>query len=317
MKRYQLFIFIFILQSMACSLFERKNESPVRVVRDQSQKEMVNENKSGLKYRLVFLPFIDLSPAKTMNVSAGLTHKSRSRLMKDLNRTGAVMALASDDFKIQNMAINPKTNDYDLPKVAAELINSGVSGLVEGQIVDFRVQRKTGQVGLVRNLRSSFECVVRIRVANIRGGKEIFNTVKTVTLEQDDIRVAERIASDQFISTHPELTEAMIQEAFLEFTPQIIKSMEKLQWEGRIAAIQADRIFLNVGRVSGLKVGDLLKVSEEGPDIFDPETGVKIGTGPGRLKGTLELISFFGQDGAVTVIHSGAGFKENDRVELY
>jgi hypothetical protein len=35
------------------------------------------------------------------------------------------------------------------------------------------------------------------------------------------------------------------------------------------------------------------------------------------MKGSLEVISYFGQDGAIAVIHSGSGFKENDRIEMY
>ncbi len=103
----------------------------------------------------------------------------------------------------------------------------------------------------------------------------------------------------------------------LDFTPQVLASLDKVSWEGRIAAINGDRIYLNVGRVSGLQVGDLLKVTEDGDDVYDPESGSHIGRVPGRLKGTLEVISYFGNDGAIAVIHSGSGFKENDKVELY
>ena len=103
----------------------------------------------------------------------------------------------------------------------------------------------------------------------------------------------------------------------MDFTPQILATMDKMSWEGRIAALSGDRIFLNVGRISGLQIGDILKVSDEGDEIYDPQSGNYIGKVPGRLKGTLEVVSYFGQDGSIAVIHSGAGFRENDRIELY
>lgn len=109
----------------------------------------------------------------------------------------------------------------------------------------------------------------------------------------------------------------MVTEAFLDFTPQIVATMDKMIWEGRVAALSGDRIFLNVGRVSGIQIGDILRVSDEGDEIYDPQSGNYIGKVPGRLKGTLEVVSYFGQDGAIAIVHSGAGFKENDRVELY
>lgn len=69
--------------------------------------------------------------------------------------------------------------------------------------------------------------------------------------------------------------------------------------------------------MSGLQVGDILKVTEEGHEVYDPETGAYIGNAPGRMKGTLEVISYFGKDGAISILHSGSGIKENDKVELY
>jgi hypothetical protein len=81
--------------------------------------------------------------------------------------------------------------------------------------------------------------------------------------------------------------------------------------------ISGERVYVNAGRLSGLQVGDILKVTEEGDDVYDPDTGRFIGTAPGRLKGTIEVVSYFGKDGAIAVIHSGSGFQENDRVELY
>jgi hypothetical protein len=166
-------------------------------------------------------------------------------------------------------------------------------------------------------MKSEFEAVIRVRVVSTRGGQEIFNTVKTVNLEEPNVRVAERVETDKYLQNSPELIEAIVRDAFLDFVPQVIGSLSKVTWEGRIAALNGDRIYLNVGRVSGIQVGDLLKVLEQGDDVYDPESGGHIGTVQGRLKGTLEVISYFGNDGSIAVIHSGSGFKENDRVELY
>jgi hypothetical protein len=193
----------------------------------------------------------------------------------------------------------------------------GVAAILEGKVMEIRIKRKADNVGLVRNLKTVFEVMVRVRLLNVRSGKEIFNTVKTVTLEEQNVRVAERVDTDKFIENNPEMIEVLVKDAFLDFTTQIISALDRVSWEGRIAAIQGDRIYLNVGRVSGIQVGDLLKVTEDGDDVYDPENGSHIGRVPGRLKGTLEVISYFGNDGSISIIHSGSGFKENDRVELY
>ena len=72
-----------------------------------------------------------------------------------------------------------------------------------------------------------------------------------------------------------------------------------------------------MGQVSGVKIGDILKVVENPSEIYDSQMGYQLGKVSGKVKGTLEIISYFGQDGAVGVLHSGAGFKESDRVEFY
>jgi hypothetical protein len=129
--------------------------------------------------------------------------------------------------------------------------------------------------------------------------------------------VGERGDITASLSEDPELIRAAIRKAFAGAIPGIIRAVEKLGWEGRVAMVSGERVFVNAGRLSGIQVGDVLKVTEEGDDVYDPETGRFIGTAPGRLKGTIEVVTYFGKDGAIAVIHSGSGFQENDRVELY
>jgi hypothetical protein len=195
--------------------------------------------------------------------------------------------------------------------------NLGVTALLEGKIIDIKVHKKSDEVGVFRQMKTTFDCVVRVRIVSSRSGKELFNTTKTVTIEESNIRVAEGVDTDRLFKNNPEMVERLVEDSFLEFKDQIINTLDKLSWEGRVALVSGDRIFLNVGRISGLQVGDILKVSEDGEEVFDPQSGGFIGKGPGRLKGTLEVVSYFGQDGAIAVVHSGAGFKENDKIELY
>lgn len=294
-----------------CSSFERQEGAPRRAVKDQATENRRAE-ATGPKKRLLILPFLDANASRPEL----LRQKSREVFILDLNRTGELLALDSSELKI-----DPKTfvqnGEYKMKDLARPAGDLGVAAMLEGKIMDLKVKRSADNVGLVRHMTTKFEAVVRVRIASARGGRELFNTVKTVTLEQDNVRVGERVESDKFIQDNPELIQVIVKDAFLDFTPQILAALDRLVWEGRIAAISGDRLYLNVGRVSGLQVGDLLKVSEEGDDVYDPESGSHIGRVPGRMKGTLEVISYFGTDGAVSVIHSGSGFKENDKVELY
>jgi hypothetical protein len=42
-----------------------------------------------------------------------------------------------------------------------------------------------------------------------------------------------------------------------------------------------------------------------------------VGQAPGRVKGTMKLIQFFGTDASVGVLQSGGGISSGDRVELF
>ena len=86
-------------------------------------------------------------------------------------------------------------------------------------------------------------------------------------------------------------------------------------WEGRIAYIEEDKVYLNVGRLSGLKKGDVLSVYAQGREVINPVTGISLGY-LGKKKGEVKIISFFGENASVAKILSGKGFKINDIVRL-
>ncbi|MGZ3795626.1 MAG: hypothetical protein ACXVB1_04640 [Pseudobdellovibrionaceae bacterium] len=305
--------FIFIVLSfalMSCQTIDRSSPVIRRDVKDQSFAGK-SDNTQPRK-RLLVLPFLDASEKRPEY----LREKARTAFIKELNKSGEVSAVDSREMKSESLKPTEK-GEYDLKEIAKQAQGQGFNAVIEGKIIDVHVARKADKVGLVRQMKSEFEAVVRVRAVSARNGQEVFNTVKTVNLEEPVLRVAERVETDKFLQNNPELIEAIVRDAFLDFVPQVLSSLVKVSWEGRIAALNGDRIYLNVGRISGLQVGDLLKVLEQGDDVYDPESGGHIGTVPGRLKGTLEVISYFGNDGAIAVVHSGSGFKENDRVELY
>ncbi|WP_415063680.1 hypothetical protein [Bdellovibrio sp.] len=301
---------LLLLVLSACTTLDRSTPSVRREIKDVNY-EARKEDASPRK-RLMVLPFLDASEARPVQ----LKEKARNAFIADLNRIGEVIALDSKELNV-DLSKMTQGGQYKLPEVAKLAQALGVNAVLEGKILDIRIKRKSDNVGVVRHLSTAFEVVAQVRVVTGRAGREVFNTVKTVTVEEQGVRVAERVETDKFLANNPEMIEVIVKDAFLDFTPQVLASLDKVTWEGRIAAINGDRIYLNVGRVSGLQVGDLLKVTEDGDDVYDPESGGHIGRVPGRLKGTLEVISYFGNDGAIAVIHSGSGFKENDRIELY
>ncbi len=91
----------------------------------------------------------------------------------------------------------------------------------------------------------------------------------------------------------------------------------KLAWGGRVLRIEGGRVYINSGRKTGLAMGDILKIVERPRQILDPQTGQIMGEAPGRMKGTLKIIQFFGGDSAIGILQSGGSILPGDRVELY
>ena len=297
---------------MGCSLLDRKGtQGPRRISKDEvNHSSMIKEGV--LRKKVVVLPFLD----EQSDRAPEFREQARKAFLFDLNRSGAALAVDSSEMKV-DFKKYLQAGDYQLADLSALGKEWGVAAFLEGKILDFRVKRTADHVGIVRKMTTTFEAVVRVRMAHARSGKEFYNTTKTVTLEQDGVRMGERTETDRFLRENPQFLVTVIKDAFLDFTPQISAALDRLIWEGRIAAINGDRVYLNVGRQSGIQIGDVLRVSESGEDVFDPQSGGHIGQVPGRQKGTLEVVSYFGVDGSIAVVHSGAGFKENDRIELY
>lgn len=299
----------------ACQTFERSDSGGSLQKSTSDVSNLVTSTSvSGLKQRLLILPLLGEEPKYTSDFK----DRAMNAFRMEIQNQGAVIALSSRDLKIDVEKYHSESG-YQLKEMSAEARKAGAAGILEASIVDFRVKNTSDSVGLIRNVSTDFEAQIRVRILHLKQGKEVFNTTKTVQFRDQNIRVAERVSGDRFIAKNPEMAAVIIKDALLEFVPQItgLFQNQDVDWQGRVASLQGDRIYLNVGQVSGIQLGDVLKVSDEGEEVFDPQTGILIGEAPGRIKGTVEVISYFGKDGAIAIIHSGAGIKENDRVLPY
>ena len=262
--------------------------------------------------RVMVLPFINGSPARSEK-AAGY---ARDAFVRALKATDEFVIVANTDFP-KDVTTYLKNGEYDLEPMAKIGGGVGVAAIIEGRIIEIKAKRVGDEVGLVREIRAKLNATVQIRMINTTNSHIVLNETRQAEIEDSTTRVAERADSDRYLEEDPKLVESVITQAFRSTIPKIVQSVEKLSWEGRVALVKGDRIYLNAGRLSGLQVGDILKVTEDGEDVYDPESGSLIGKVPGRLKGTVEVVSYFGRDGSIGIIHSGSGFRENDHVELY
>lgn len=264
--------------------------------------------------RVFVLPFLNASPGLVK--SPEVADVARKAFVNEMLKTNQFVVVKNSDFPkdFESFKVN---NEYDLEKIAAIAQTLGVNAVIEGQILELKAKRASDEVGIYRKVKATVEATVRIRAFGASTKKEVFSETKKADVQAVTTRFAERPESDVELSDDPALVHEVIQKGFRDLIPPLANSMKKLLWEGRIAMVRGEKIYINAGRISGIQVGDLLKVVDQGQDIYDPQTGVFLGRAEGRMKGTMEVISYFGKDGAIGVVHSGSDFRENDKVELY
>jgi hypothetical protein len=203
-----------------------------------------------------------------------------------------------------------------LSQLARKARMSGVNIVIFGRIKEARVRQKSDEVGFVRKVKSMAETYVEVKVYDVLGNKELLSTVVDGNMSDDNFRFYKSDGDDN-LAYRQDLLRYSIQMAVRKASPQVVKIGSKIDWMGRVAKIIGTRIYLNAGRSSGIHIGDILRVITEGQEVYDPESGAMIGISQGEVKGTLEVIDYIGQDGAICILHSGGSVTEGDFVQLY
>lgn len=192
----------------------------------------------------------------------------------------------------------------------------GVSSIIVGRISKITIRQDREEVGILREAQNAVAADIEMKVFDVISGREVHSAKRsgyaasTAKIAFNEDAVSSREARE-------ELAKEAIHDAMMKLVPEALVSMDKMDWQGRIAKILGNKVYLNAGRQSGLLSGDILKVMSPGEEIIDPVTKSYLGRSEGFLKGTLEVTEFIGEDSALTLIHTGGNFQEGDVVRLY
>lgn len=94
-----------------------------------------------------------------------------------------------------------------------------------------------------------------------------------------------------------------------------LRQLDLLDWSTTIAKAEGENLYLNAGKLSGVRIGDTLEIYEPGKEIFHPDTNLSLGWTTGKLKGALRVTDLFGVDAAIGKVVQGSGFSSNDVVK--
>ena len=278
----------------------------------ENEERMTKTKKfAAPRKRTLILPFWNDTPLK-----GKFTRHGQVALRRMLRDDGGV-SIVNDD------KVSAKSQDFYLEKDkinVEELAKLGrkwaVSLVAVGRISEITFRKADEEVGLLRPSQSRAAVEVEVRLIDIAGGKEAA-VAQTVGIGRSSSLVIFGESAEENREARAELVSLAIEDGVRRALPALRNEIDRVSWRGRIAKIVGGKIFVNAGRATGLNLGDILKVTTAGADVFDPETGIFLGRTEGEIKGTLEIVDYFAEDGAVARVHSGGNFQESDMVQLY
>jgi hypothetical protein len=187
-------------------------------------------------------------------------------------------AFASDELKRallstrrviipEDVRVSLETLDYiqgDDVKVAQLIMQGrklGVAVIVIGRISRIVFRQSGDDVGIIRQKQSRAAVDVEAKIFDVNSGREITAIGKSgyATIDASVSIAVESVESRKY---REELTQLALRDAAVKLVPDILLGIEKMQWEGKIAKVSQDRVFLSSGKTSGLVGGDILRATQ-------------------------------------------------------
>lgn len=221
----------------------------------------------------------ELSKAATDLMINALVNTNRFRVF-ERNKLEAI--LQEQDFQVSSGRVDPST----AVKIGKMI---GVDSIVTGSITSI-VFSKSGGITLGPiNLKKSVATVtIMVRAINVTTGEIIFSEVKKGTTSKSGISIRIPVAGGLGLSSESVVDifsaiEDVCQQVAVEFAAKIdsnvmIASSSSFSLEGYVVKVDSTssgeitQVYINLGVNSGIKVGDEIKISQEGEVILDPKT---------------------------------------------
>jgi hypothetical protein len=251
-----------------------------------------------LKYKVVVVEFQE----KTKTRGRGLGALVTQQLAKQLEESGTVVLVPMDAVRksMGRVDAGSLSTSSALWKLRTLL---GAQGLVTGTIQDALVgtgesTKGTEAMAVTKMEVTVFDTETGSIIKSIKGENPIYASRTVGELSEDKALLK------------------AIDFALGGVTDGIIRGLAGLEWSTSVASVEGSKIYLNAGKSTGLKVGDVVEVYNPGRLMKHPVTGVSLGRLPGTLKGKAKVTELVGIDASQTDIESGGGIATGDVVRL-
>jgi hypothetical protein len=278
---------------------EVKKESPATSIKQSPSLEeealIVSPSKRtlpGLKKKVVITYFDDRTTGGEEMFGDWVAEK----LMKEVNRR--TLQVLFTDYQMAKEFLEKKgfdLKDIETPK-AIQLLNEvfGVHALVVGQLSGpyvFTTKTTKDQEGT-----ASAIIKIDMRLVDTFSGK----TLKNLSASNPIIATKEKGSFSE-----EKAKVKAIDLTIADLGRSLARELDSIDWFCRIAKVEGEEVYINAGRLTGLKVGDVMEVFRPG------------GSGErGEVKGKIQISAFFGIDASMGRLIQGKNPDVNDILKL-
>ena len=246
----------------------------------------------GLKKKILITYFDD----RTTEGEEVLGDWVAEKLMKEANRRSLQVLFV--DYRMVKEFLGSKgidLKDLEAPKVL-QLLNEvfGVHALVFGYLTGPYVFTTKA----TKDQEETASAIIKIdmRLVDTFSGK----TVNTLSASNPIVAAKER---GSFSGEKAKVK--AIDLAIASLGRSLAKELDEMDWFCRIAKVEGENVYINAGKLTGLKVGDVMEVFRAG------------GSGErGEVKGRIKVSAFFGIDASMGRLIQGKDPDVNDIVKL-
>jgi len=315
LKTKNIYLLGSLLVMAAILIFNGCAAKTTGAVRDDSSLTGVSEGLAptgdyiGPKLRVGVVNFQNKTPSKQI----GLGEAAADILGTILQKTDRFIIIPQQDVaSILDQQAMGASGAID-PATAAKMGKVlGLNAMVTGAITAYSEAEEGADYLVYKKKKQIARVTVDYRIVDTTTGIQIVADSGQGVYEK---KTGGALGLGSKASYDADLRDGALRDALTKAMVNMLPQFESQEWSGRIASIKGRTVYLNAGKKTGLKVGDLLMVQELGEEILDPQTKVSLGRAPGSIKGELMVTGYFGNDGSVATIKSGAGFKNNDLVK--
>lgn len=294
-----------VLGLSACSSTEitEKVSSPLSLT-DNDTSPIVREPKKLLV----------VEPLNTSKRGEKLLEKAALSFIESwIALNGTFVYFPKDDLETEDKFLaSDKT--YDVEKLLDVANEQGISALLVPEIEEVEIKSEGDEEGFFRNRKLTTSARVRVRVFDVKTRKQILSRRRTANFTEGQTTF---LGGDDTAEYNPEHAEEAVKLALNELLELLPKYAKRIDWIGQIVRVDDARLYLDSGRITGLKLGQILTVYEPLHRVPNEISKGPLGIARGPLRGTIKIVEFIGEDGAFALAHSGRGFQARDHVEMF